>query len=43
MPVVEAIRRLERDGLSRLFQSGGLPSKSGHDERLEAYCIRRAL
>ena len=44
MPVVEAIRRLERDGLVTVQSKWGATVKEwSHEEILEAYCIRRAL
>ena len=44
MPVVEAIRRLERDGLVESVPQWGAKVKQWtRDEMLEAYCIRRAL
>jgi len=44
MPVVEAIRRLERDGLVDVVpQWGAYVKQWTRDEMLEAYCIRRAL
>ena len=44
MPVVEAIRRLERDGLVTVLPKWGATVKEwSHEEVLEAYCIRRAL
>jgi DNA-binding GntR family transcriptional regulator len=44
MPVIEAIRRLERDGLVESVPQWGAHVKQWtRDEMLEAYCIRRAL
>jgi len=44
MPVVEAIRRLERDGFVTVVPKWGASVKEWtRKERLEAYCIRRAL
>jgi len=44
MPVVEAIRRLERDGFVTVVPKWGASVKEWtSDERLEAYCIRRGL
>jgi DNA-binding GntR family transcriptional regulator len=44
MPVLEAIRRLERDGLVESVPQWGAHVKQWtRDEMLEAYCIRRAL
>jgi DNA-binding GntR family transcriptional regulator len=44
MPVIEAIRRLERDGLVEAVpQWGAYVKQWTRDEMLEAYCIRRAL
>jgi len=44
MPVVEAIRRLERDGFVTVVPKWGASVKEWtREERLEAYCIRRAL
>jgi DNA-binding GntR family transcriptional regulator len=44
MPVVEAIRRLERDGFVTVVPKWGASVKEWtRNERLEAYCIRRAL
>jgi len=44
MPVVEAIRRLERDGfVTDLPMWGASVKEWTSEERLEAYCIRRAL
>jgi DNA-binding GntR family transcriptional regulator len=44
MPVVEAIRRLERDGfVTDVPKWGASVRKWTREERLEAYCIRRAL
>ena len=44
MPVVEAIRRLERDGfVTDVPKWGASVREWTREERLEAYCIRRAL
>ena len=44
MPVVEAIRRLERDGFVTVVPKWGASVKEWtRNERLEAYCIRRGL
>ena len=44
MPVVEAIRRLERDGFVLDVPKWGASVREWtREERLEAYCIRRAL
>jgi DNA-binding GntR family transcriptional regulator len=44
MPVVEAIQRLERDGFVTVVPKWGASVKAWtKKERLEAYCIRRAL
>lgn len=44
MPVVEAIRRLERDGFVTVVPKWGASVKEWtRNERMEAYCIRRAL
>jgi DNA-binding GntR family transcriptional regulator len=44
MPVVEAIRRLERDGFVVDIPKWGASVREWtREERLEAYCIRRAL
>ncbi|MBM3740888.1 MAG: GntR family transcriptional regulator [Acidobacteria bacterium] len=44
MPVLEAIRRLERDGLvESVPQWGARVKRWSREEMMEAYCIRRAL
>ncbi len=44
MPIVESIRRLERDGLVTVLPKWGATVKEwSREERLEAYVIRRAL
>src|SRR5437899_8092277 len=44
MPIIESIRRLERDGLVTVLPKWGATVKEwSREERLEAYVIRRAL